>query len=135
MAVQEFDFSSGKVLNSNRKQAILAIESDADVDVVNEVLRLKHYKNLGRETELRAVLEAVRKHKVGVLFLDAELAGINIKELLPSIKKGFAELNVVVMSSSVTKESLGETLRLGAVGFLVKPLQQDAVEKLMAKLK
>ncbi len=135
MAVQEFDFSSGKVLNSNRKQAILAIENDADVDVVKEVLRHKSYKDLGRETELRAVLEAVRKHKVGVLFLDAELSGINIKELLPSIKKGFAELNVVVMSRSVTKESLGETLRLGAVGFLVKPLQQDAVEKQMAKLK
>ncbi len=135
MAVQEFDFNSGKVLNPNRKQAIMAIEGDADADVVKEVLRRKSYKDLGRETELRAVLEAVRKHKVGVLFLDAELAGINIKELLPSIKKGFAELNVVVMSCTVTKESLGEILRLGAVGFLVKPLQQDAVEKLMVKLK
>ena len=135
MGVQEFDFSSGKVLNPKRKQAIIAIESDADADVVKEILRQKSYKDLGRETELRAVLEAVRKHKVGVLFLDADLAGINIKELLPSIKKGFSELNVVVMSSTVTKESLGETLRLGAVGFLVKPLQQDAVEKVMAKLK
>jgi len=135
VGVQEFDFSSGKVLNPKRKQAIIAIESDADADVVKEILRQKSYKDLGRETELRAVLEAVRKHKVGVLFLDADLAGINIKELLPSIKKGFSELNVVVMSSTVTKESLGETLRLGAVGFLVKPLQQDAVEKVMAKLK
>jgi len=135
VGVQEFDFSSGKVLNPNRKQAILAVENDDDVSVVKEVLRQKSYKDLGRETDLRAVLEAVRKHKVGVLFLDADLAGINIRELLPSIKKGFSELNVVVMSSTVTKESLGETLRLGAVGFLVKPLQQDAVEKVMAKLK
>ncbi len=135
MGVQEFDFSSGKVLNPNRKQAILAVENDADVDLLKEVLRQKSYKDLGRQTELRAVLEAVRKHKVGVLFLDADLAGINVRELLPSIKKAFADFNVIVMSSTVTKESLGEALRLGAIGFLVKPLQQDAVEKVMVKLK
>lgn len=135
MGTQEFDFTSGKVLDSNRKQAILAVENDDDVSVVKEVLRQKSYKDLGRETDLRAVLGAVRKHKVGVLFLDADLEGINVTELLPSIKKAFSDFNVVVMSSTVTKESLGEVLRLGALAFLVKPLQQDAVEKVMAKLK
>ncbi len=135
MGVQEFDFNSGKVLDPKRKQAILAIENDADVDVIKEVMRQRSYKDLGRETELRAVLEAVRKHKVGVLFLDADLAGINVRELLPSIKKAFFDFNIIVTSSTVTKESLGETLRLGAIGFLVKPLQEDAVKKVMAKLK
>ncbi len=135
MGVQEFDFNSGKVLDSKRKQAILAIENDADVDVIKEVMRQRSYKDLGRETELRAVLEAVRKHKVGVLFLDADLEGINVRELLPSIKKAFSDFSIIVMSSTVTKESLGETLRLGAIGFLVKPLQEDAVKKVMAKLK
>ena len=135
MGLQEFDFASGKVLDAKRKQAIMALESDADEAVATEVLRKLSYKNLGRETELRAVLESVRKHKVGVLLLDADLPGITLNELLPSIKKAFPDFNIIAMSSTVTKESLSETLRLGAVGFLVKPLQEDALTKVMAKLK
>jgi len=135
VGVQEFDFTSGKVLNPNRKQAILAIENDADVDVIKEVMRQRSYKDLGRETELRAVLEAVRKHKVGLLFLDADLPGINLKELVPSLKNAFPDFNVIAMSSTVTKESLGATLRLGVAGFLVKPLQEEALKKVIAKLK
>ena len=135
VGVQEFDFTSGKVLNPNRKQAILAVENDADADVIKEVMRQKSYKDLGRVTDLRAVLEAVRKHKVGVLFLDADLPGITLKELMPSLKSAFPDFNVVAMSGTVTKESLGETLRLGVTGFLVKPLQEEALKKVMAKLK
>lgn len=135
MGVQEFDFTSGKVLDPKRKQAILAVANDDDVSVVKEVLRQMSYKDLGRETEPRAVLEAVRKHKVGALLLDADLPGINVKELLPSIKKAFSDINVVVMSRTVTKETLSETLRLGAIGFLVKPLQEDALKKVIVKLK
>lgn len=135
MAVQEFDFSSGKVLDPKRKQAILAVESDADADVVKEALRKISYKVLGQDADIRPALELVRNNKVGVLFLDADLPGINIKELLPSIKNAFSGFNIVVLSSSVTKELLSEVLRLGAIGFLVKPVQTDALEKVLAKLK
>ncbi len=135
MAVQEFDFSSGKVLDPKRKQAILALESDADAEVVKEALRKISYKVLGRETDIRAALELIRNNKVGVLLLDSDLPGINVRELLPSIKNAFPGFNIVVLSSSVTKELLSEVLRLGAMGLLVKPVQADALEKLLAKLK
>lgn len=135
MGTQEFDFASGKVLDPNRKQAILAVESDDDAGVIKEVLRQKSYKVLSQEAELRAVLETVRKHKVGVLFLDADLPGITLKELVPSLKNAFPDFNIIAMSSTVTKESLGETLRLGVAGFLVKPLQEEALKKVMAKIK
>ena len=135
MAVQEFDFASGKVLDPKRKQAILAVETDADADVIKEALRKISYKMLGHESDIRAALELVRNHKVGVLFLDADLPGIKVNELLPSIKNAFSGFNIVVLSSSVTKEMLSEVLRLGAAGFLVKPVQADALDKVLAKLK
>ncbi len=135
MAVQEFDFASGKVLDPKRKQAILALESDADANVIKDSLRKHSYKLLGQESDLRATLDLVRKNKVGVLFLDADLPGMNVSELLPSIKKGFTELKMVVLSSSVTKEMLSDVMRLGAVGFLVKPVQDEALEKVLAKIK
>lgn len=135
MAVQEFDFASGKVLDPKRKQALLAVESDADVEVLKEALRQKGYQLMGQESDLRAALELVREHKLGVLFLDGDLPGVKLNELVPSIKKAFPDFSIVVLSSAVTKELLSEVLRLGALGFLVKPVQTDALEKVLAKLK
>ncbi len=135
MAVQEFDFSSGKVLDPKRKQAILALESDEDGAVVKEALRKISYKLLGQESDIRTALELVRNNKVGLLFLDADLPGIKINELIPSIKNAFAGFNIVVLSRAVTKEMLSDVLRLGAIGLLIKPVQTEALEKLLAKLK
>ena len=59
---------------------------------------------------------------------------LTLKELVPSLKNAFPDFNVIAMSSTVTKESLGETLRLGVAGFLVKPLQEEALTKVMAKI-
>lgn len=135
MAVQEFDFASGKVLDPKRKQAILASESDADADVLKETLRQKGYRFMGQAADIRVALELVRKHKLGVLFLDADLPGVKLNELVPSIKKAFPDFTLVVVSSAVTKEMLSEILRLGATGFLIKPVQAEALEKVLAKLK
>ncbi len=135
MAVQEFDFASGKVLDPKRKQAILASESDADAGVLKETLRQKGYRFMGQAADIRAALELVRKHKLGVLFLDADLPGVKLNELVPSIKKAFPDFTIVILSSAVTKEMLSEILRLGAMGFLIRPVQAEALEKVLAKIK
>jgi response regulator of citrate/malate metabolism len=135
VAVQEFDFASGKVLDPKRKQALLAVESDADAELLKETLRQKGFQFMGREADLRSTLELVRKHKLGVLFLDGDLPGVKLNELVPSIKKAFPDFSIIVVSSEVTKELLSEVLRLGALGFLVKPVQTDALEKVLTKLK
>lgn len=135
MAVQEFDFASGKVLDPKRKQAVVASESSDDGEALKDVLRQKGYQFLGQAQDIRAALELVRKHKLGVLFLDGDLPGVKLNEVVPSIKKAFPDFAIVVLSSAVTKELLSEVLRLGALGFLVKPVQADALEKVLAKLK
>lgn len=135
MAVQEFDFASGKVLDPKRKQAVVASESSDDVAALKDILRQKGYQFLGQAQDIRAALELVRKHKLGVLFLDGDLPGVKLNDVVPSIKKAFPDFAIVVLSSAVTKELLSEVLRLGALGFLVKPVQADALEKVLAKLK
>lgn len=135
MPLQEFDFATGKVLDPKRKQAIVVTADDAGVAVLRESLEAKRFQFLGHRTDIREALELVRKHKVGLLFLDADLDGVDVKTLLPSIKKAYAGFNVIVMTGQATKEMLSEVLRLGAAGFLLKPLEGDAVAKVLAKIK
>jgi DNA-binding NarL/FixJ family response regulator len=135
VSVQEFDFASGKVLDPKRKQAILALGDDTDAELLKDSLRSKGYKFAGLAHDIRSALELVRSHKLGILFLDADLPGVKLNELVPSIKKAFPDFTIVVLSSAVTKEMLSEVLRLGAAGFLVKPVQADALDKVMAKIK
>ncbi len=135
MALQEFDFATGKVLDPKRKQAIIASTIDTDVAVLQEALTNKRFQFLGRRGDVREALELVRKHKVGVLFLDTDMEGVDIKTMLPSIKKAYTSFNVIVMTNQPTKEMLGEVLRSGAAGFLVKPVTAEAVTKILSKLK
>jgi len=135
MAMQEFDFATGKVLDPKRKQAIIATTDDSDADLLKETLTAKGFHFLGRRNDIREALELVRKHRVGVLFLDADLKGVELRALLPSIKKAFDGFNVIVMTSQATKEMLSEALRLGATGFLVKPVKAEAVVKVLGKIR
>lgn len=134
MPVQDFDFSTGKVLDPKRFQAVVAVEDATDVAVLQKALLLKKYKFLGQVNDLRAALESVKEHKVGVLFLDADMAG-NVNELLPSLQKAYPCFNVVVISGNATKESLTQAMEKGAAGFLVKPVQSDSVVKVLERIK
>ena len=135
MAIQEFDFASGKVLNPNRRQAIILATDAADADLLKEELRQKHYKLLGMVDNVRSALEKVGLHKAGILFLDADIEGTNAIELMQIIMKKYPEFNVVLMTEKATKELLVEVQKLGAAGFLLKPLTSEAVVKVLSRIK
>jgi DNA-binding NtrC family response regulator len=135
VAIQEFDFTTGKVLNPNRRQAIVLASDAADSDLIKEQLRQKHYKLLGVVDNVRTALEKVGLHKVGILFLDADIEGINATELMQMIMKKYPEFNVVLMTEKATKEMLVEVQKLGAAGFLLKPLASEAIEKVLSRIK
>ena len=135
MAIQEFDFSTGKVLDPHRKQSIVLVGDDEDAEVVARGLRTKHYKLLDTTGDIRTALGLVQKHKVGVLFLDADIDGITATDILSKIKSAFPGFNVVLMTATATKELLAEAKTLGAAGFLLKPLTVEAVTNVLSRIK
>ena len=135
VGIQEFDFATGKVLNPNRRQAIILAADAADADLIKDQLRQKHYKLLGVVDNVRTALEKVGLHKVGILFLDADVEGANATELAQIIMKKYPEFNVVLMTEKATKELLVEVQKLGAAGFLLKPLTSEAVDKVLSRIK
>ncbi len=133
--LQEFDFATGKTVNPKRRQVIILLEEAAQADELQQILRQKAYPVIGKTTELREALEMVGKHKVGILFLDADSAGGNAMGLLTTIRTKFPEFNVVLTSATVTKELLTESIANGAAGFLVRPIGQESLQKVLDKIK
>ena len=135
MGVQEFDFSTGKVLNSNRKQALVLSDCDIASDLLEGRIRNNHYKFLGKTSELRQALEWIRKFKIGVLFLDADLNNVEAIPLLEVLKKKAPDFSVILMTETPTKELLSQGQIIGAAGFLVKPLEADNIDKAIERIK
>lgn len=135
MAVQAFDFSSGKVLDPKRHQSVLFSADEECVDVLSNLLKERHIPILLSTASMAEALSCVKKSKIGVLYLDADIAGLDAKGLLQKLKQAFPGFKVVLMSASVTKESIAENMKLGADGMLLKPLKSEAVVALLARFK
>lgn len=132
---QEFDFATGKTVNPKRRQVIILLGDAAQADQLQQQLRQKSYPIMGKTADVREALELVGKHKLGILFLDADIAGINAVELLGKIRSKFPEFNVIITSANATKELLAESMARGAAGFLVRPLGQEALLKVLERIK
>jgi len=133
--IQGFDFSTGKAVDPKRRQVIILMDDATQADELQQLLRQKTYPILGNTRSAREALELVGKHKLGILFLDADIAGINALDLLAKIREKFPEFNVVITTANATKELLAESMAKGAAGFLVTPVGQEALLKVLSRFK
>lgn len=134
MAIQDFDFKNKQVKNPKLKQIIVAVDNDADMGVLTNTLREKRIPVIGTAKEERAALELVRKHKVGVLFLDGDFKNIDIEAILQKMKINFPEFRVAIISGSPTRELVDAATTHGAIGFLTKPIKKEAVLKIASHI-
>lgn len=131
MSIESFDFKSGKKIDSRRRRVIISDIDTDDLSVIQGVLRDRRFQILGKEASLKALLELVRKHKMGVLMLDIDNPEVEIATVVPEIKRKFPDMVVVLMAASVDKGVLQEALQAGAGGFLVRPINKASLEKVL----
>lgn len=134
MAVQDFDFKTKKVKNPKLRQSILAISDDKNMEELTQTMREKRLPVIGKTNNYRDAVELVRKHKVGVLFLDAELDGMELARFLQKTKTNYPDIRLVIVSGSPTKEHVDLVNEYHALGMLVKPISKPAVEKILKNI-
>lgn len=132
MANKEYDFATGKIVDLDNRKAIILIQDSELADPLVELLRKSRYRMLGMTSKPDVALELVRKHKVGVIFIDADIPGINTNEILGHLKRRFPEFNAIMLSEKVSRADIVTVSNLGAVGYLTKPLEEDAIRRGMA---
>ena len=133
MGTQEYSFSSKKD-DIKSKQAILAVEEKADVELIEKFLKTIRYRVLGKSTDNREVLELIRKHKTGLLFLDFDITELGTNAVLDKVKVNNPKMKMIILSKQLNKEQITDAKARGVAGFLAKPLTPDPVKKLLTKL-
>jgi len=133
MAIQDFDFTTKTVKDPRRNQVFAAVDNTNDLATLYEVLKEKRIPVAGKATDYKAALELIRKHKVGVLFIDCDFQGVEVEQMMDKLKINYPEVRIVLISGSPTKELVETANTRGALGLLIKPLKKDAILKI-AKL-
>ena len=133
MSAKDFSFT-GKVVDIEDRQAILAVDNDADTELLEKILKLSGIRILNTEKDGKTSLEMVRKHKTGLFFLDFDIDELGSVAVYDKIKATCPNIQIYVLAKQLNKEQVVEAREHGVVGFLVKPLTADAIKKLIKKI-
>ena len=76
-------------------------------------------------------IELLEQHKPDIIFLDIEMPNKNGFEVLDIIKENNIPVCSIMLSAHSSKENLIESVKKGALGFIVKPHTQEKIEKVI----
>lgn len=82
----------------------------------------------------REAVDLVRLHRPDVVFMDINMPEMNGIEAVRVIKVEFSETRVVMLTVSEDERDLVDAIRAGADGYLLKNLDQDALENMIGHL-
>jgi len=134
MANAEYDFATGKIVDLDKRKAVILIDDSNEAVPLVDLLRKSRYRMLGLTSDRAAALELVRKHKAGVIFIDTDIPRIDIDEILIHLKRRFPGFNAIMLSSKASKDDIFLATKLGAIGYLIKPLQEEAIQRGMSQV-
>lgn len=77
---------------------------------------------------------AVKAHRPGVVCLDIDMPVMCGMEALPRIREESPRSSVVMVTANASREFVQRAVAQGARGYIVKPLRQAYIEKVMARL-
>lgn len=86
--------------------------------------------------EASSGIEAIKSYKArqaDIVFLDIQMPNINGLAVLRSLKQENPAAFVVIVSGESNVENVKEAVKLGAVGFIVKPYSLQKVEAMLNK--
>lgn len=129
MSNKEYDFATGKIVDISNRKAVILIDDSEQAEPLVDLLRKARYRMLGLTSDSGKALELVRKHKLGVIFIDTDIPGIDIDEILVHLKRRFPAFNAIMLSSKASKDDIFLASKLGAVGYLIKPLQEESIRR------
>jgi len=76
-------------------------------------------------------LEIIARRDFGVMVVDLRLPGMTGLKVLKEVKERRPAMKSIVITAYPTPETAAEAEHLGALGFLVKPVAPDELERLI----
>ena len=75
--------------------------------------------------------ELIEKQDFGIIVIDVRLPGITGVKALSEIKQQKPQIKSIVITAYPSAEMAAEVMKLGAVDYLIKPVNPDDLDKLI----
>lgn len=121
-------------IRKRREKTVLIIEDESDIrNFIARVLELEGYNVLEAGDGTRG-LEIIKKNSISLVLLDLRLPDLEGWAVLREIKHNpeFNAIPVVVLTAIAETIQRKKTLRMGADGYLVKPLSAHSLSRAVA---
>ncbi|MBU3950310.1 MAG: response regulator [Proteobacteria bacterium] len=79
-------------------------------------------------------LDMLKAKPYDLMLLDIMMPGMDGVEVLQKAKENFADLNVIMMTAYATVETAVEAMKIGAMDYLVKPFDPDALTPMILRI-
>lgn len=119
---------AGSVAGNQKRNSLLVVDDDPEIrSLVREFLTLRGYRVRVAQDgkEALALVEQERPHLV---ILDLNMPGMNGVEVLRTLRARDFKGGVVTLSASQDEHALQQTLDLGAVDVMGKPVELERLE-------
>ena len=112
---------------------ILTVDDSAfERKAILNILNKAGYNEVIEAEDGEEGLEIYKKEKPDLVLMDMRLPGMDGLECLQELKKINPNVKVIVVSIVTRKETMDEATKLGAKGYIIKPITED---KLIPKIK
>ncbi len=114
-------------------EKVLLVDDEKDfLDALSERMRNRGM-NVRATTSAEEALEAVGEESFDAIVLDLKMPGMDGIEALQKIKKNNPELQVILLTGHATVEKGIEAMKLGAMDFIEKPADINALTEKIKK--
>jgi len=101
-----------------------------DEEGVCESLRLileRDYESVIVETGNEALIKLSEDHNIKTVLLDIKMPKTNGLDILKKIKQTYPDVSVIMITGYQTTETAAEAIKLGALDYILKPINSGAV--------
>ena len=121
-----------------KQNRILLVDDDEQVLSITKLfLEYEGYRNLYVIQDSRLVIPFLKEKEVSMIVMDLMMPHIMGNELLSTLRNEFPKIPVIIMTAIGDMEIAEECKKLGALDYLVKPVDPatllSAIEKTMKK--
>ncbi|MBL8290431.1 MAG: sigma-54-dependent Fis family transcriptional regulator, partial [Bryobacterales bacterium] len=112
---------------------ILVVDDEENLRRVTQLKLLQAGYEAMTASEGSQALDVLSKYPQDLVLTDLKMPGMSGIELLQRIKEEYPEVIVVVVTAYGTIESAVEAMRMGAYDYLIKPVNSDALKRVVSR--
>ncbi len=116
---------------------VLIVEDDPMVASLNKqyVEQMEGFTITGMAANTEAALSYITTTEIDLMLLDVYMPGLNGIDFLRRIREQDQDIDVILITAASDLSQIQQSLRLGAVDYLIKPFEFDRFQKALTQYK